>query len=149
MRQGQNHQNHQKRTRGRGGRKPHNMANRTFDSNGPDVKIRGTAPHIYEKYLQLARDAHSSGDRIQGENYLQHAEHYYRVMMATQPPGQPYQPGGGYQQGGGGGNGMNGPNYVPGDGPQPDLALRPEGAPESMTEGEEGEDDADEDVPRG
>lgn len=144
MRQGQNHQ---KRARGRGGRKPHNMANRTFDSNGPDVKIRGTAPHIYEKYLQLARDAQSSGDRIQGENYLQHAEHYYRVMMATQPPGQPYQPGGPYPQGAERSNGMNGPNYVPGDGPQPDLAIRgPEGHPEAMGEGEEGDDEGDEEI---
>jgi hypothetical protein len=55
-----------------------------MDSNGPDVKIRGTPAHIYEKYLQLARDAHSGGDRVQAENYLQHAEHYYRLIMAAQ-----------------------------------------------------------------
>lgn len=61
--------------------------NQSFDSNGPDVKIRGTAHQIFEKYLVLARDAHSSGDRVGAENYLQHAEHYYRVMVAmgTQP----------------------------------------------------------------
>jgi hypothetical protein len=47
------------------------------------VKIRGSASHVYEKYLQLARDANSSGDRIMAENYLQHAEHYYRIMAAT------------------------------------------------------------------
>ena len=58
--------------------------NRAYDSNGPEVKIRGTASHIYEKYLQLARDANSSGDRVMAENYLQHAEHYYRIVAATQ-----------------------------------------------------------------
>jgi hypothetical protein len=57
--------------------------NRSYDSSGPDVKIRGAASHVYEKYLQLARDANSSGDRITAENYLQHAEHYYRIMAAT------------------------------------------------------------------
>lgn len=60
----------------------HNNINRTLESNGPDVKIRGTAVHIHEKYLALARDAHSSGDRIAAENYLQHAEHYYRIINA-------------------------------------------------------------------
>lgn len=58
--------------------------NRTFDSSGPDVKIRGSASHVYEKYLQLARDSNSSGDRVTAENYLQHAEHYFRIMAAQQ-----------------------------------------------------------------
>ena len=58
--------------------------NRAYDSNGPEVKIRGTASHIYEKYLQLARDSHGGGDRVMAENYLQHAEHYYRIVAATQ-----------------------------------------------------------------
>jgi hypothetical protein len=57
--------------------------NRSFDSNGPDVKIRGTAAQIFDRYCQLARDANSSGDRIAAENYLQHAEHYYRIMLAN------------------------------------------------------------------
>jgi hypothetical protein len=57
--------------------------NRTYDSSGPEVKIRGAASHVYEKYLQLARDANSGGDRIMAENYLQHAEHYYRIMAAA------------------------------------------------------------------
>ena len=80
-----------KRSRGRG-RRPqnnnnnNNNHNRSFDSAGPDIKIRGTASQVYEKYLQLARDANSSGDRIQAESYLQHAEHYYRIVMASQPP---------------------------------------------------------------
>jgi hypothetical protein len=53
------------------------------------VKIRGTAAHIHEKYLALARDSHSSGDRIGAENYLQHAEHYHRLLMTLYPQGQP------------------------------------------------------------
>lgn len=88
IRQGQN--NNSKRSRGRG-RKPQNSGNRAYDSNGPDVKIRGTATHICEKYQQLARDAITSGDRVMAENYYQHAEHYYRLIMANQAPndGQP------------------------------------------------------------
>lgn len=72
------------------GRRPHNNVNgggsggahRNFDSNGPDVKIRGSASSIFERYCQLARDANASGDRVAAENYLQHAEHYYRIMLA-------------------------------------------------------------------
>ncbi|MGH6718282.1 MAG: DUF4167 domain-containing protein [Alphaproteobacteria bacterium] len=63
--------------------------NQSFDSNGPDVKIRGTPNQIYDKYLLLARDANSSGDRVAAENYLQHAEHYYRMMMASGTVPQP------------------------------------------------------------
>ena len=71
---------------GGGGGKPQHNANRAFDSNGPDnVKVRGDAQHIYEKYQQLARDAGSGGDRVLAENYLQHAEHYFRVLRAMQP----------------------------------------------------------------
>lgn len=53
-----------------------------FDSNGPEVRIRGTAHQVYEKYLGLARDASGSGDRVASENLLQHAEHYYRIILA-------------------------------------------------------------------
>jgi hypothetical protein len=71
---------------GGGGGKPQQNANRAFDSNGPDgVKVRGAAQHIYEKYQQLARDASAAGDRVLGENYLQHAEHYFRLLRAMQP----------------------------------------------------------------
>ena len=76
------------RNRGSGGNsgKPQHNTNRAFDSNGPDgVKVRGAAQSVYEKYQQLARDAHTSGDRVLAENYLQHAEHYFRVMRAMQP----------------------------------------------------------------
>src|SRR6202012_497644 len=65
--------------------------NRTFDSSGPEIKIRGSASHVYEKYLQLARDANSGGDRVMAENYLQHAEHYYRIMAAQQAQLAQYQ----------------------------------------------------------
>ena len=71
---------------GGGGGKPQHNANRAFDSNGPEgVKVRGAAQHVYEKYQQLARDAHTAGDRVLAENYQQHAEHYFRVMRAMQP----------------------------------------------------------------
>ena len=63
--------------------------NRAFDSNGPDVRIRGTANQIFDKYQALARDASSAGDRVKAENYLQHAEHYFRVMRAMQPAPPP------------------------------------------------------------
>ncbi len=81
-----------RRSRGRGGRKSGNPRNQTFDSNGPGARVRGNASQIYEKYQQLARDAASSGDRIASENYLQHAEHYFRVMNANNP--RPEQRGG-------------------------------------------------------
>jgi hypothetical protein len=78
MRNGQN-----KRMRGRN-RKSHNPMARVYESNGPDVKIRGNPSHIAEKYIQLARDAQASGDPIAAENYYQHAEHYYRLIAAAQ-----------------------------------------------------------------
>jgi hypothetical protein len=78
--------NGQKRMRGRSGnhRKSQNPLTRLYESNGPDVKIRGTASHVAEKYIQLARDAQSSGDPVAAENYYQHAEHYYRLIAAAQ-----------------------------------------------------------------
>ncbi len=79
MRQGSN----PKRLRGRTGRKHPHPRSQTFESNGPDVKVRGNAQQVVEKYLALARDASSVGDRITAENYFQHAEHYYRVMTAN------------------------------------------------------------------
>lgn len=81
-----------KRQRGRG-RKPghHNSSSRTFESTGPDIKVRGPAAHVYEKYLQLARDASSSGDRVMAENYMQHAEHYYRILRTMQPAQAPHE----------------------------------------------------------
>lgn len=88
MRPGQN-----RRMRGRnnsgggnnnGNRKSPNPLQRSYESNGPDVKVRGTAQHVAEKYLQLARDAQSSGDTVAAESYFQFAEHYYRILLAAQ-----------------------------------------------------------------
>jgi len=81
MRPGQN-----KRMRGRpsNNRRGPNPLTRSYESNGPDVKIRGNAHHVAEKYLQLARDAHTNGDPVAAENYLQHAEHYFRLIASAQ-----------------------------------------------------------------
>jgi Domain of unknown function (DUF4167) len=68
-----------------------NGANRVYDSNGPDVKLRGTAQTIAEKYMQLGRDAQSSGDIVMAESYYQFGDHYYRLWLAAQPAGQPLQ----------------------------------------------------------
>src|ERR1700752_2850808 len=65
-------------------RKGPNPLTRNYESNGPDVKIRGSAQQIAEKYSTLARDAMSAGDRVVAENYLQHAEHYNRIIAAAQ-----------------------------------------------------------------
>jgi hypothetical protein len=65
-----------------------NAQNRAYESNGPNIKIRGTARHIAEKYMQLARDAHTGADPVAAENYLQHAEHYIRLIAAAEPNAQ-------------------------------------------------------------
>ncbi len=78
MRNGQN-----KRMRGRN-RKSQNPLTRVYESNGPDVKIRGTASHVADKYVQLARDSQANGDPVAAENYYQHAEHYYRLIAVAQ-----------------------------------------------------------------
>ena len=69
---------------GGGGGHHHNPLTRVYESNGPEVKIRGTAHHIAEKYLQLARDAQGSGDPVTAENHFQHAEHYLRLIATAQ-----------------------------------------------------------------
>jgi hypothetical protein len=79
-----NHQKQRMRGRNRNGGKSQNPLSRVYESNGPDVKVRGTAHHITEKYMQLARDAQSSGDHVGAENYFQHAEHYFRIVVAAQ-----------------------------------------------------------------
>jgi hypothetical protein len=86
MRNGQN-----KRMRGRN-RKSHNPLTRVYESNGPDIKIRGTASHVAEKYMQLARDAQASGDPVAAENYFQHAEHYFRLIASMQEQFRQNQP---------------------------------------------------------
>jgi|GEM_PF-7097510 len=85
-----------KRQRGRNrsnSNKNQNNPNRSLDSNGPDVKVRGSASTIYEKYTTLARDAQSSGNRVKAENYRQHAEHYLRLMNAQEAEKRLKQPG--------------------------------------------------------
>jgi hypothetical protein len=84
-----------KRSRGRNnGNNPHHNRPRiphriqTFDSNGPNVKIRGNAYQVFERYVALAREAAASGDRIAAENLYQHAEHYFRMMNANGDPNQ-------------------------------------------------------------
>src|SRR3954465_12648679 len=117
--------------------------NHVFDSSGPDMRLRGTAQQLFEKYLQLGRDATSSGDRVMAEGYFQHAEHYFRILNAMsqaqqqreggqQAPQRRYQQGG-EQNEGGDGNG-NEPGEMNGqvnghalegeadyDGPQPET----------------------------
>jgi Domain of unknown function (DUF4167) len=81
-------QNKRSRNRNNGGghpngnrpRMPHRM--QTFDSSGPNVKIRGNAYQVFERYIALAREAAAAGDRIAAENLYQHAEHYFRIMNA-------------------------------------------------------------------
>ena len=113
MRQGP----HNKRGRGRGGNRRVGVPNRnqTFDSNGPDVRIRGSAHQVHEKYLTLARDASASGDRVLAESYFQHAEHYFRILNAFS------------EESGNDGNraranGNGGRHVFDGEQPQPDIA---------------------------
>ncbi len=124
MRNGQNN----KRMRGRnrkGGHHHHqNPLSRMYESNGPDVKIRGTASHVAEKYLQLARDSQSSGDPIAAENYYQHAEHYFRLIAAAQEQLRQTQPS--YYQQSGEVRGNNGEDtFDDGEGEQPGMAGEP------------------------
>ncbi len=143
---------------GGGGGNNHNHGNRSLESNGPDVKIRGTAAQIYEKYAQFARDAQSGGDRVKYETYLQHAEHYYRVMAATMPRERLLQQQngeGGFQQGqpmgeagqqqpneyGVQGGGMQGHSHggMQGGGEQSSDSMRP--MDNQSVDGDDGDDD--------
>ena len=93
--------------RQQGGNTPMNR-NHVFDSSGPDLRIRGTAQQLFEKYLQLGRDATGGGDRVMAESYFQYAEHYFRILNAMNQAaqqsgvqgGQGGQPGQNPQQGG-------------------------------------------------
>src|SRR6201994_3035318 len=96
-----NGQNNNKRMRNRNNnnnnnnnnnRRGQNPMTRVFESNGPDIKIRGTASHVAEKYVRLARDARSSGDPVAAENYYQHAGHYFRLIAAAQEQFRQNQP---------------------------------------------------------
>lgn len=144
MRQGP----HTKRLRGRGnGRKNTNPRSQNFDSSGPEVKVRGNAQQVVEKYLQLARDATSSGDRIAAESYFQHAEHYYRVMTANGggPNAANGNPNGHDARDGNASNNANGgggreqraqdQQDAPGAGPQPEI---PEDGPQPEASDDQG-----------
>ncbi|MGO1162563.1 DUF4167 domain-containing protein [Brucella pseudogrignonensis] len=147
-----------RRMRGRGNnnnnnnnnRKGPNPLSRNYESNGPDVKIRGNAQHIAEKYTTLARDAQASGDRVMAENYLQHAEHYNRIIMAAMAAQNiPYQREENFDNDGGdedeGGFVPTTPVHQPvnGSGPQPVI----EGTPAEVVYGEEGSDNRSEGRP--
>jgi Domain of unknown function (DUF4167) len=120
MRQGQNN----RRSRGRGQRRQQhqNPRQQTFDSNGPEVRIRGNAYQVLEKYLAMARDATAAGDRIAAENFYQHAEHYFRIVNAN-----------GEQHGANGRFRPNGPGHEGQEGQEPAPA---EGAPQQPAEAE-------------
>ena len=97
MRNGQNNKrmrnrNNNNNNKNNNNRRGQNPMTRVFESNGPDIKIRGTASHVAEKYVQLARDARSSGDPVAAENYYQHAEHYFRLIAAAQEQFRQNQP---------------------------------------------------------
>src|ERR1041384_1600513 len=97
MRNGQNNKrmrnrNNNNNNNNNNNRRGQNPMTRVFESNGPDIKIRGTASHVAEKYVQLARDARSSGDPVAAENYYQHAEPYFRLIAAAQEQFRQNQP---------------------------------------------------------
>jgi hypothetical protein len=104
--------------------------NHVFDSNGPEVRIRGTAQQLFEKYLQLGRDATSSGDRVTAEAFFQHAEHYFRILNAMNQAQQNQNNGQSPQQHQ---QGNQRRNYQQGEGSQ----VNEEG--QSQVEGEESE----------
>jgi hypothetical protein len=120
---------------GGGDRQPLNR-NHVFDSSGPDMRLRGTSQQLFEKYLQLGRDATSAGDRVMAESYFQHAEHYFRILNAMnqaaaqhqQAQQRRYQPN---EQGEGDGgeavevNGAAGQDYAEGEGAPEGEAREP------------------------
>ena len=106
--------------------------NHVFDSSGPDLRIRGTSQQLFEKYLQLGRDATSSGDRVMAESYFQHAEHYFRILNAMNQVAQP--------QGGQSGGQSAGPNSGQGN-QQRRQGNEPQG---DNTGDDDGDDDGDE-----
>lgn len=129
-----------RRSRGRGQRKPQHMSmkQQTFDSAGPDIRVRGNAYQVWEKYLGLARDAQSAGDRIAAENFFQHAEHYYRIMNANGGDPATYNGRPRYQQPRHDENGLD--EEQPGLQPQPGMQPQPAGdRPRDMRPRQQGE----------
>ena len=117
--------------------------NHVFDSSGPDLRVRGTSQQLFEKYLQLGRDATSVGDRVMAEGYFQHAEHYFRILNAMNQAAQQQQQQPGQSQGQGGqgqgGQGhqqngqLNGGGH--GNGQQSTQQRRYQGEPADQGEG--------------
>lgn len=152
----------QQRSRNRNrGRKSTNPLSKNFESNGPDVKIRGNANHIAEKYSVLARDAQTSGDTVMAENYFQHAEHYFRIVaIAQQNNPQANTPNNVQNNVSGNRPAGEGARNAPknksgdnkGDGPQPELnevpaevTLKPENATPIQTQSTQPDDNSDND----
>jgi hypothetical protein len=105
--------------------------NHVFDSNGPDLRIRGTAQQLFEKYLQLGRDATSGGDRVMAESYFQHAEHYFRIVNAINQATQQGQ-----------GQGQAPSHYQGGPAPQQNASGQYNGARRQTPEDMQAEDEA-------
>jgi hypothetical protein len=135
-----NSSNHNANNGSNNNRKPQNPLARNFESSGPDVKIRGTAAQIAEKYMTLARDASSAGDIVMAENYLQHAEHYNRIIMAAQAQAAAASMGHqGVENGHGGMNGSSHRNSGEGgpamrDQPQPHFNPQPAPQPQPQAQ---------------
>jgi len=132
-------QNSKLRMRGRmnnnGGKRHMPMRNTTYDSNGPDIRVRGNAHQVLEKYLAMARDASAQGDRIAAENYYQHAEHYFRTINSQNQQQQNR-----FNNGNGAGNTNNGNNQQrPMSTPADDHALL-----SGEDQGEDGEEQGEE-----
>lgn len=139
-----------KSNRNRGGGVGHSP-NRVYESAGPEGKVRGTPQQVIDKYLSLARDSQLSGDRVTAENFLQHAEHYARILITAQEAAnerrdQNQQQGGGDDQGGDNqarkqNGGSSGGPSADDDGQQPDQGRggrgRREGGARAESDGPE------------
>jgi hypothetical protein len=107
---------------GAGNRRQVPLRNQSFDSNGPEVRIRGNAWQVYEKYVALARDANAAGDPVRAENLLQHAEHYFRMITAADQ-GQDQRQQRFSQHAGNGYNGYGEGGEEGGEGEQPEATV--------------------------
>jgi hypothetical protein len=133
MKQGANGRRARGRSGGGGGRKQTPLKMQSFDSSGPDVRVRGHANQVYEKYLSLARDASAAGDRVIAESYFQHAEHYYRIMNeSTDPETEPRRESAGEPDGADDGRGDKG-----GRGTRAERRERHERAERAQRDGED------------
>ena len=125
------------------GHQPMNR-NHVFDSNGPDMRLRGTAQQLFEKYLQLGRDATGAGDRVTAEGYFQHAEHYFRILNAMNQAQQAQQQH--HQQRHQQRHHANGPEMMdpPGQGATEGLGEQPELNGHAVANGHAADGEADE-----